>query len=203
MRTCSRCRRVVIAERHRLRYQQRHREPCQRLRRRYPGRALHRHGLELRAIEYAVQRPPRAGIAGQLDEGVFPYRAAKRHSRGIIQQSPVEPWCDVHQRAPLAAAHESAQVLRAAAMHSQPAVIAIAEELRLRYQFVSRLITLTVHSSLDAVGFLAAITARLAEACISVNAVSAFHHDHLFVPVHRADEALGLLQRMSSAGSSA
>ncbi|MBR1125649.1 ACT domain-containing protein [Bradyrhizobium lablabi] len=74
-----------------------------------------------------------------------------------------------------------------------------AENLGLRYQFVSRLITLTVHSSLEAVGFLAAITTRLSEAGISVNAVSAFHHDHLFVPRHRADEALSLLQAMSSA----
>jgi N-acetylglutamate synthase-like GNAT family acetyltransferase len=78
-----------------------------------------------------------------------------------------------------------------------------AQQLGLRYQFVSRLITLTVHSSLEAVGFLAAITARLAEAGISVNAVSAFHHDHLFVPEHRADEALALLKSMSSAASSA
>ena len=74
-----------------------------------------------------------------------------------------------------------------------------AEGLGLRHQFASRLITLTVHSALEAVGFLAAITARLAEAGISVNAVSAFHHDHLFVPAHRADEALTVLQSMSIA----
>jgi hypothetical protein len=72
-----------------------------------------------------------------------------------------------------------------------------AESAELPYQFASRLITLTVHSALEAVGFLAAITARLAEAGISVNAVSAFYHDHLFVPEHRADEALSLLQNMS------
>jgi uncharacterized protein len=72
-----------------------------------------------------------------------------------------------------------------------------AESAGLPYQCASRLITLAVHSSLDAVGFLAAITTRLAEAGISVNAVSAFYHDHLFVPDHRADEALGLLQSMS------
>ena len=71
------------------------------------------------------------------------------------------------------------------------------ESAALPHQFPSRLITLTVHSSLEAVGFLAAITDRLAEAGISVNAVSAFHHDHLFVPQHRADEALQLLQNMS------
>jgi hypothetical protein len=72
-----------------------------------------------------------------------------------------------------------------------------AETAGLPYQFASRLITLTVHSSLEAVGFLAAITGRLAEAGISVNAVSAYYHDHLFVPEHRADEALHYLLTMS------
>jgi uncharacterized protein len=76
-----------------------------------------------------------------------------------------------------------------------------AESAGLSYQFTSRLITLTVHSSLDAVGFLAAITTRLAEAGISVNPVSAFYHDHLFVPEHRADDALHHLQNMSKPDS--
>jgi len=57
---------------------------------------------------------------------------------------------------------------------------------------------LTVHSSLEAVGFLAAVSARLAEAGIGVNAVSAFYHDHLLVPEHRADEAFRVLQDMSA-----
>jgi hypothetical protein len=74
-----------------------------------------------------------------------------------------------------------------------------AESADLSYQFASRQITLAVHSSLDAVGFLAAVTARLAEAGIAVNAVSAFHHDHLFVPEHRADEAIAILKNMSAA----
>ena len=76
-----------------------------------------------------------------------------------------------------------------------------AEGAGMPYQFPSRLITLTVHSSLEAVGFLAAITGRLAEAGIGVNAVSAYYHDHLFVPEHRADEALQLLRGMSKPGS--
>src|SRR5262245_33075060 len=50
-----------------------------------------------------------------------------------------------------------------------------AELANLPYQFAARLITLTVHSSLEALGFLAAITACLANAGISVNTVSAFH----------------------------
>src|SRR5689334_10999559 len=43
-------------------------------------------------------------------------------------------------------------------------------------------ITLTIHSDLNAIGFLAAILPKLAEAGISVNPVSAYFHDHLFVP---------------------
>ena len=72
-----------------------------------------------------------------------------------------------------------------------------AEAVGLPYQFTSRLITLTVHSSLEAVGFLAAVTAPLAQAGISVNAVSAFYHDHLFVPLERAEEAQQLLQKLA------
>jgi hypothetical protein len=72
-----------------------------------------------------------------------------------------------------------------------------AERLGLPHRFVSRLITLTVHSSLETVGFLAAVTAPLAQAGISVNAVSAFYHDHLFVPVERAEEAMRILQGLA------
>jgi hypothetical protein len=64
--------------------------------------------------------------------------------------------------------------------------------------FPCRMVTLTVHSVLNAVGFLAAITARLAAAGISVNAVSAFFHDHLFVPAGRADETVEILCRMAA-----
>jgi uncharacterized protein len=63
--------------------------------------------------------------------------------------------------------------------------------------FRCRMITLMVHSSLEAVGFLAAITRRLATAGLSVNPVSAFHHDHLFVPADRAEEAMGLLAELA------
>jgi hypothetical protein len=71
--------------------------------------------------------------------------------------------------------------------------LAEAEANVLNCQFPSRMITLNVFSALDAVGFLAAVTARLANAGISVNPVSGFHHDHLFVPVDRAEEAMRLL----------
>ena len=55
------------------------------------------------------------------------------------------------------------------------------------------LITLTVHSSLLAVGFLAAISSALASSGISLNAISAYYHDHLFVPWHQRFQALSVL----------
>jgi hypothetical protein len=70
----------------------------------------------------------------------------------------------------------------------------------LAWAFPSRMITLEVNSSLEAVGFLAAITGKLAEAEISANPVSGFHHDHLFVPEERADEAMAILRELASRG---
>ena len=64
--------------------------------------------------------------------------------------------------------------------------------------FPSRMITLQIHSSLEAVGFLAAITPRLAAAGMGVNPVSAYFHDHLFVPENRADDAIKILEEIAA-----
>ena len=71
-----------------------------------------------------------------------------------------------------------------------------AEQANINYEFVYRMITLFVHSSLEAVRFLAAITNKLAEKEISVNAVSAYYHDHLFIPINKAEEAMQILTEM-------
>ena len=63
----------------------------------------------------------------------------------------------------------------------------------LNYDDVWSWIALTVHSSLSAIGFLAAIIAKLSENDISVNVVSAYFHDHLFVPQKKARLAMQLL----------
>ncbi|GAB3037261.1 ACT domain-containing protein [Bowmanella dokdonensis] len=65
------------------------------------------------------------------------------------------------------------------------------------YQFPCRMITLNVHSSLEAIGFLAKITVALAKRQMGVNPVSAFYHDHLFVPADKADEAMQCLIQLS------
>lgn len=65
--------------------------------------------------------------------------------------------------------------------------------------FPCRMITLEIHSALDAVGFLAAVTTRLAREGIGVNPVAAYHHDHLFVPHDRAEDALRALEELAVA----
>ena len=72
-----------------------------------------------------------------------------------------------------------------------------ADRAALPYAAVFCLITLSVHSSLEAVGFLAAVTSKLAKHNISVNPVSAYYHDHLFIPSDRAKEAMNLLREFS------
>jgi hypothetical protein len=54
-------------------------------------------------------------------------------------------------------------------------------------------ISLGAHSSLDAVGLTAVISRALAHAGISANVVAALHHDHIFVPWDRREEALDRL----------
>lgn len=63
-------------------------------------------------------------------------------------------------------------------------------------------ITLSVHSSLEAVGFLNAITEELAQAGISCNVISAYYHDHLFVLATEAKRALDLLKTLNETHSS-
>ena len=59
-------------------------------------------------------------------------------------------------------------------------------------------ITLRIHSSLDAVGMMAAISAALAGVGIPCNVVSAYYHDHLFVPWAKRDAALAALRTLSA-----
>lgn len=77
-----------------------------------------------------------------------------------------------------------------------------ADTLGLKYDFVAAWITLQVHSSLEAVGLTAAVSAALTEAKISCNVLAGFHHDHLLVPVADAERALEVLHELS-AGSRA
>ncbi len=74
-----------------------------------------------------------------------------------------------------------------------------AETLGLEYDFPCRMITLNIHSSLEAVGFMARIATELAKHDMGVNPVSGFFHDHLFVPDGREHDAMRALQELAKA----
>lgn len=73
----------------------------------------------------------------------------------------------------------------------------VADRLQLRYSLMTAWITLTVHSSLAAIGLTAAFTQALAAEGISCNVVAAFYHDHIFVPVEDSKKAIETLINLS------
>ncbi len=64
----------------------------------------------------------------------------------------------------------------------------------LTYDLVFRRISLMVHSSLEAVGFLSRVTEILAAQGISVNVISGYFHDHLYINVEEAENAVMTLE---------
>ena len=77
-------------------------------------------------------------------------------------------------------------------------VVPVDSEGELPTSGVYRVLTLHVHSALEAVGFLAAIATELARHAISANTLSAYYHDHLLIPEERAQEALDALTKLSA-----
>ncbi len=66
----------------------------------------------------------------------------------------------------------------------------------LPYTSVFAWITLTIHSSLEAVGLTAAFSTALARENISCNVVAGFYHDHIFVGVDDLERALDILSNL-------
>lgn len=73
----------------------------------------------------------------------------------------------------------------------------VADTLNLDYTFVASWITLTVHSSLEAVGLTAAFSNALSANGISCNVVAAYYHDHIFVDTKDTEKAMDILNDFS------
>lgn len=73
-----------------------------------------------------------------------------------------------------------------------------AEKHNIPYEFPCRMITLNVHSSLEAVGFIAVIATELAKQGMGVNPVAGFFHDHLFIPLGREHDALKVIKDIAA-----
>ena len=72
-----------------------------------------------------------------------------------------------------------------------------ADQLGLVGIFPCAWITLRVPSSLHAVGLTATVATALTQQDISCNIIAGYHHDHLFVPLDRAADAMAALQALS------
>jgi hypothetical protein len=73
----------------------------------------------------------------------------------------------------------------------------LADQLKLQYTFTAAWITLTIHSSLEAVGLTAAFATALASEGISCNVIAAFYHDHIFINKTEAERAMEILNKFS------
>jgi hypothetical protein len=72
-----------------------------------------------------------------------------------------------------------------------------ADSLNLAYTSVMAWITLTVHSSLEAVGLTAAFSNALSQEDISCNVVAGYYHDHIFVDQKDINKAMEILNSFS------
>ncbi len=68
-----------------------------------------------------------------------------------------------------------------------------ADSLNVDYDYVAAWLTLSVHSSLEAVGLTAAFSQALGQAGISANVLAGFYHDHVLVAAPDRERAISVL----------
>lgn len=73
----------------------------------------------------------------------------------------------------------------------------LADRLTLNYSYIASWITLTVHSSLEAVGLTAAFSKALSDNGISCNVVAGYFHDHIFVALEDTEVSMDILNRLA------
>ena len=81
------------------------------------------------------------------------------------------------------------------------ATVEAAANLGAMIEFEAAWLTLDVHSALEAVGLTAAVSRVLGDQGIPCNVIAAHHHDHLLVPVERANDAVAAIESLRDEGA--
>lgn len=74
--------------------------------------------------------------------------------------------------------------------------LGVAERFNLKISFRAAWITLLLGSDLTSAGLTAAFSGALGAVGISCNVVAAAYHDHIFVPLEAADDAMCVLEEL-------
>lgn len=119
-----------------------------------------------------------ASMAPSLNDGVYVFSSVQADT----DVSPFSPLATFREREGLTVIVDEPTAVR----HGLPVL------------FRAAWITLTVHSDLQAVGLTAAVAEALTHARISCNVVAAAFHDHIFVPVERAADAIAQLTNLQA-----
>ncbi|QGG96789.1 ACT domain-containing protein [Actinomarinicola tropica] len=107
-----------------------------------------------------------------------------------------EPVTVVHLTEPVALDDGVLAVIQEGEGTTAVVTIAAAERRGWPVAFRAAWLTVAVHSALEAVGLTAALAAALAREDIPCNVLAAYHHDHLLVPLDRADDAIRCLESL-------
>lgn len=113
---------------------------------------------------------------------------------GVYVFTSISPSTDISSFEPIATFREAEGLTLIVEEHQ-------ARKAELPVLFRAAWITLTVHSDLQAVGLTAAVATALSQSNISCNVVAAAFHDHIFVPVESANDALSVLQQLQQRSS--
>lgn len=128
------------------------------------------------------------GVAGQMDLDTILADLAVTRRPGIFAfvrlPDPVEVDDGIHA------------LVREAEGVTVVTTIEAARERGWEWDFEAAWLTVEVHSALEAVGLTAAVAEALSAETIPCNVLAGYYHDHLLVPVARADEAIGAIRRL-------
>lgn len=118
---------------------------------------------------------------------------------GSLELVPLQqPVTVVHLPDPVPLGHGVLAVITEAEGTTVVATVAEARRRGWSVGFTGAWLTVSVHSSLEAVGLTAALAGALAARGIACNVLAGYFHDHLVVPWDRADEAIECLEALSA-----